>query len=186
MDWNEIFENHGIGYGDFLAQYASDAEMGLWRQMEAAIELTGPQLELLGSWTREIRVLCMAGAWCGDCIQQIPIFERFAASCPGLRIRYVDRDGGPWKESLTICGGARVPQVLFLNEEGEFVARHGDRTLSKYRQMSREQLGGTCPTGIGLPPAELTAAVIQDWLEEFERVHWILRLSPRLRSKHGD
>jgi hypothetical protein len=28
--------------------------------------------------------------------------------------------------------------------------------------------------------------VTQDWLNEFERVQWILRLSPRLRQAHGD
>jgi hypothetical protein len=28
--------------------------------------------------------------------------------------------------------------------------------------------------------------VTQDWLDIFERVQWMLRLSPRLREKHGD
>jgi hypothetical protein len=35
-------------------------------------------------------------------------------------------------------------------------------------------------------PRELQAAVVQDWLDEFERIHWIVRLSARLREKHGD
>jgi hypothetical protein len=30
------------------------------------------------------------------------------------------------------------------------------------------------------------AAVTQDWLDEFERVQLLLRLSSRLRQKHGD
>jgi hypothetical protein len=30
------------------------------------------------------------------------------------------------------------------------------------------------------------AAVVADWLEEFERVQLILRLSGRLRQLHGD
>jgi hypothetical protein len=29
-------------------------------------------------------------------------------------------------------------------------------------------------------------AVVDDWLREFERVQLMLRLSPRLRQKHGD
>jgi hypothetical protein len=29
-------------------------------------------------------------------------------------------------------------------------------------------------------------AIVQDWLDQFERVQWILRLSPRLRRLHGD
>jgi hypothetical protein len=30
------------------------------------------------------------------------------------------------------------------------------------------------------------AQIVQDWLNEFERVQWMLRLSPRLRKIHGD
>ena len=36
------------------------------------------------------------------------------------------------------------------------------------------------------PDAELTAAVVADWLDEFERVQLLLRLSPRLRQLYGD
>ena len=185
MDWNSVFE-HGLLYRDFLKQYGTEGQQQLWADMHERVQLTAPQKELLGSWGREVRVLCMAGAWCGDCVQQCPIFERFAEACPHIQVRYVDRDGGPWKEELTICGGSRVPQVVFLSEEGLFVGRYGDRTLAKYRQLAADQMGDTCPTGIGAPPEDLTTAVVQDWLDEFERIQWILRLSPRLREKHGD
>jgi hypothetical protein len=83
-------------------------------------------------------------------------------------------------------GGARVPMVVFLSEEGNEAGRFGDRTISKYRQMAKDQLGASCPTGIVAPPDELIAAVTQDWLDIFERIHLMLRLSPRLREKHGD
>ena len=76
--------------------------------------------------------------------------------------------------------------VVFFSEEGSEAARFGDRTISKYRQMAKDQLGPFCPTGIVAPPAEFIAAVTQDWLDIFERVQWMLRLSPRLREKHGD
>ena len=33
---------------------------------------------------------------------------------------------------------------------------------------------------------EFRSAVVQEWLDQFERVQCILRLSPRLRQKHGD
>jgi hypothetical protein len=36
------------------------------------------------------------------------------------------------------------------------------------------------------PPDDALAAVAAEWLAEFERVQLILRLSPRLRQKHGD
>jgi hypothetical protein len=52
--------------------------------------------------------------------------------------------------------------------------------------MAAAQLGPACPTGLVAEPRDLQAAVVQDWLDEFERIHWIVRLSARLREKHGD
>jgi hypothetical protein len=54
------------------------------------------------------------------------------------------------------------------------------------RQMMLDQTGASCPTGITLGKDPLTAQVQQDWLNEFERVQRILRLSPRLRKLHKD
>jgi hypothetical protein len=76
--------------------------------------------------------------------------------------------------------------LVFFSEDGQEVARYGERTLSKYRQLMRDQAGPTCPTGITIGTDPLLAQVTQDWLNEFERVQWLLRLSPRLRQKHND
>jgi thiol-disulfide isomerase/thioredoxin len=176
-----------LSYHEFLARYGSDEQRRRWADFHDRVQLTDAQRELLASFKREMNVLVLAGAWCGDCVQQCPIFEHFAAAAPKLAIRYIDRDADEaLKGSLSIMGGARVPMVVFLSEEGFEAARFGDRTLTKYRQMARDQLGPACPTGIGAPPEELVAAVTQDWLDIFERVQWMLRLSPRLREKHGD
>jgi hypothetical protein len=129
----------------------------------------------------------LAGAWCGDCINQCPIFAHFAQVAPAIRVRYLDRDEHAEVRSLLqINGGNRVPVVVFFSEDGLEVARYGERTLSKYRQMMRDQPGDSCPTGIAIPGDPLLAQVTQDWLHEFERVQWLLRLSPRLRQLHGD
>ena len=40
--------------------------------------------------------------------------------------------------------------------------------------------------GLVVPGESLLTDVTQDWLNEFERVQWLLRLSPRLRQKYGD
>jgi hypothetical protein len=66
------------------------------------------------------------------------------------------------------------------------VSRFGERTLSKYRQMVADQVGASCPTGLVTHGDTLFQQVTQDWLNEFERVQWLLRLSPRLRQKHRD
>jgi hypothetical protein len=79
-----------------------------------------------------------------------------------------------------------VPVVVFLSEDGFEVARYGERTLSRYRQLLRDQVGDACPTGLVVAGDPLLAQVTQDWLNEFERVQWLLRLSPRLRKLHGD
>ena len=79
-----------------------------------------------------------------------------------------------------------MPVLVFFSEDGYEVARYGERTLSKYRAMMRDMTGASCPTGIVVSGDPLLAQVTQDWLNEFERVQWLLRLSPRLRARHGD
>jgi thiol-disulfide isomerase/thioredoxin len=151
------------------------------------VKLTPEQRGLLASFSREMPVLCLAGAWCGDCINQCPIYEHFAAAAPVLRVHYLDRDDhADVQRELQINGGNRVPVLVFFSEDGTEVARYGERTLSKYRQLIRDQVGASCPTGINASGDPLLAQVTQDWLNEFERAQWLLRLSPRLRQKHGD
>jgi hypothetical protein len=52
--------------------------------------------------------------------------------------------------------------------------------------MMLDYAGSSCPTGLVRSGDPMLAQVTQDWLTEFERVEWMLRLSPRLRAKHGD
>ena len=90
------------------------------------------------------------------------------------------------RDLLAINGGHRVPVVVFLSEDWFEVSRYGERTLSIYRRLAAEQLGPACPTGLVPPAAEALAATTAEWLAEFERAQLVLRLSPRLRGKHGD
>jgi hypothetical protein len=185
MNLFEKFQQ-GLPYADFIARYANEGQKQRWRQVHDQVVLTPAQRELLGSFRRAMPVLCLAGAWCGDCINQCPIFSHFAGAAAGIDIRYLDRDDhADVQRELQINGGNRVPVLVFFSEDGYEVARFGERTLSKYRQMMREQAGG-CPTGVVVPGDPLLAQVTQDWLNEFERVQWLLRLSPRLRQIHGD
>src|SRR5947199_7185246 len=132
--------DQGLAYTQFLAKHATEGNRNRWAGVHAAIHLTDAQRQLLGSFQREMKVLCLAGAWCGDCVNQCPIFEHFAAAAPVLRVRYLDRDEhADVQQALQINGGNRVPVVVFLSEDGFEVARYGERNLSKYRQMMREQ-----------------------------------------------
>src|SRR5262249_47401190 len=126
-------------------------------------------------------------AWCGDCINQCPIFEHIARATAKIDLRFLDRDEHPIvRDDLSINGGHRVPVLVFLSEDFSEVSRYGERTLPQYRQLARDLLGPACPTGIVAPAQDLLAAIVQAWLDEFERVQLILRLSPRLRQVHGD
>jgi thiol-disulfide isomerase/thioredoxin len=151
------------------------------------VSLTPAQKALLGGFVRKMPVLVLAGAWCGDCVNQCPIFAHFAAASPALDVRYLDRDARPdIAAHLKVCGGQRVPTLMFLSEDFTPILFYGDKTLSAYRAAATAQFGESCSSGAVPPPADAIAAVVGDWLDQFERVQLILRLSGRLRQVHGD
>ena len=175
----------GSPYKAFLDRHGSPQDRRRWGEVEEQFRLTASQRDLLATFVREMNVLCLAGAWCGDCVGQGPILEHFARSCPKIHLRFTDRDAdAELSAELRICGGGRVPVVVFLSEDFAECGRYGDRTLSRYRAMGEEQPGAACSTGIASPDALTQAA--DDWLREFERIQLMLRLSPRLRERHGD
>jgi thiol-disulfide isomerase/thioredoxin len=174
-------------YAEFLEAYGSDTDRNKWQMVLEKIGLSAEQASVLASFTRNLKVLCMAGAWCGDCVRQCPILHRFSQMQPLIELRFVDRDANDQlKNELVICGAPRVPQVVFLSEDDEPVGRYGDRTISYYRDMAQKISGALCSTGLVTEGDPLLAAVTNDWLTEIERVQLILRTSPRLREKHGD
>lgn len=159
-----------------------------WQQVYEGVHLTPAQGEWVAGCTREMRVLVISGMWCGDCVQQCPLLQKIAEANPArILLRFVDRDERRELSSrFRINGGDRVPTALFLAEDHELCSILGDRTLSRYRGLATRQIGPSCPTGITPPDQDETAATLQDWLNEFERVQLMLRLSPRLREKHQD
>lgn len=187
IKWESFF-GMGLSYEDYLNQYGNENDRKRWAAALERIQLTEPQQQLLHSFARRINVVCMAGAWCGDCVDQCPILHAFARESDSIELRFVDRDQDETlANSLSLCGAPRVPQAVFLNEDFQFISHMGDRTLTKYRQMGGTVGGPTCSTGLFAPGEDAThKGVVQDWLNEFERAHWIVRLSPRLRERHGD
>jgi hypothetical protein len=186
MDWSAPFAE-ALPYAEFLDTFARPEHRERWDAMHGRVRLTDAQRALLGSFKRRMPVLVLNGAWCGDCINQVPIFDHFDRASAAIEVRCLDRDAREdVREALMINGGRRVPVVVFLSEDFLEVGRYGDRTISTYRRMAAEQLGPACPTGLVPPSDEAMAAVTADWLEEFERAQLLLRLSGRLREKHGD
>lgn len=91
-------------------------------------------------------------------------------------------------QEVSVCGALRVPMLVFLSEDGFECARFGERPISTYRQKARLQLsaaaGPSCSTGP--VRSDLLSAPTAEWLEQFERVQWMLLTSPRLMKLHGE
>jgi hypothetical protein len=184
--WSTAFAA-ALPYGDFLGRYATADQQSRWRGVHDRIRLTADERKVLGGFVRRMPVLVLAGAWCGDCVNQCPIFDHFAAASAALDLKFLDRDARPdIAAHLKVCGGQRVPVLAFFSEDFTPVVFYGDRTLSAYRAAAAAQLGESCPTGLVPPAAEMLAEVTADWLREFERAQLLLRLSARLRQLHGD
>ena len=86
-----------------------------------------------------------------------------------------------------INGGQRVPGGR-LPERGRVrgVPATASGPCRSTARLAADQLGPACPTGLVPPADEALQTIAAEWLAEFERVHLILRLSPRLRARHGD
>jgi hypothetical protein len=186
IDWRAVFGS-SLSYGDFLQQHGTDEQRRRWAAVDERVRLTPEQSALLGGFARDMRVFCLAGAWCGDCANQVPMLRRIAEASPRVELRVGDRDMDPdLRDALAVNGGHRVPVVVFLSEDWKVCAVVGDRVVAFYRQMAADRLGPACPTGI-LPPGDaLLAEAMEEWVTEFERVQLMLRLTGRLRELHGD
>jgi hypothetical protein len=182
----KVAHGAGLRWEEYLATAPEKA--AAWRRVHAQVELDERQRRLLSLFTRRMPVLCVSGIWCGDCAQQGPMLQRIAEGSPCIDLRFVDRDEHPaLARAIMINGGARVPVVLFMAEDHAPISVMGDRTITRYRALAARALDGpSCPRpGAPLPSDELRTT-LQDWLDEFERVHLLLRLSGRLREIHHD
>lgn len=174
-------------YDTYVAT-GNEAQQQGWQKIYDQTRLTDHQKTLITGFTRQMKILVSSGVWCGDCVQQIPLLQKIAEASNGkVDLRIVDRDKhADLAEQIQICGGMRVPVAVFMAEDFEFVSLFGDRTLTRYRAIAAKQLGAACAIpGAPVPDDEL-AGTLQDWLDEVERVHLLLRLSTRLRQLHND
>jgi thiol-disulfide isomerase/thioredoxin len=172
-------------YDAYLASTPGKATA--WRENDTKSVLTTKQQSLLGTFGREMKVLVLSGIWCGDCSSQGPMLASIASASPKIDLRWLDRDEAiELSDKLTINAGNRVPTVLFMAEDFEPVSILGDRTLTRYRAIAARQLGASCEIPSAQVPQDEFDETLQEWLNEFERVQLLLRLSTRLRQKHGD
>jgi thiol-disulfide isomerase/thioredoxin len=179
--------NAGLTYERYV-QTGTEEQQRRWKQVYDAVQLTAPQRQLIEGFPRDMKVLIVSGIWCGDCVEQCPLLQRIAEINPRrIQLRLVDRDAHKdLSDHVRICGGNRVPVSLFMAEDHELCSVLGDRTFNRYRALATKQLGAACPVGVLAPDQDELAATLQDWLNEFERIQLMLRLSGRLRQRYGD
>jgi thiol-disulfide isomerase/thioredoxin len=184
--FREKFEA-GLPYDRYVQAGRPDQQFN-WNRQHGAVSLTPEQKQFLAGFRRRMNVLVTSGLWCGDCAAQVPILAHIARASRVIEVRIVDRDEhSDLSDQIRICGGLRVPTVVFLNEDYEFMAILGDQTLSRLRSRgARLGEGASCQLPGARQPGDLLVAMAADWVAEFERVQLLLRLSPKLRDRHRD
>ena len=81
MDFAAKFAD-GMTYKGFLERYGSADQRARWSDFHASVKLTKPQIDLLASFTRETKILVLAGTWCGDCERTVRVRRRIDSPRP--------------------------------------------------------------------------------------------------------
>jgi len=179
----------GMPYHEFVQSGESEGHHMKWHQRYEALALDDAQKQLVQSFTREMYIITLTGTWCGDCALQGAALARIVEGNPDkIHLRFLPRDPhADMMVKLKINGGFRVPVTFFCAEDFEPIRVFGDRTLSRYRAMAANACGPKCPpmgsTGL---PNDPVRTVLQEMIDETERVHLVCRTSARLCVIHGD
>jgi thiol-disulfide isomerase/thioredoxin len=173
-------------YENFIDE-SDQGKAARWRETaERLPQLTPEQVERLRGWDRELNVLMYGGIWCGDCARQGPMLKKLAdAAGEKVHLRVIDREASAeLQDELRILGALRVPLAVFLSEDFWEVGRFGDRLLTVYRAKASREIGRGQPQGVLSPKA--LESELAEWVDIFERMLTMVRLSPPLRKRHGD
>jgi len=186
---SEFFQKYFEEGQDFDSYITSGTpeQKSKWEQMATNISLSDDQKKIVSSFKRKMNVVVMSGIWCGDCSRQCPMLRAIELANENLTFRYLDNKANPeLLEELKINGAQKVPVIVVLTEDFYELQRFGDKHLSVYRQKAEMEFGPACDAGI-LPPSgdELTTEV-GEWVDFFERLQIMLRLSPALRKRYND
>ena len=189
MDIAYLKEKHRIAspYEQYVRSGTPD-QFENWQNIYEQTQLADQDHRLIESFVRRINVIALSGIWCGDCVQQGPLVARIAEAAPqSILLRWLDRGQHlDLQAQVAINAGHRVPVLIFCAQDFELVSWYGNRTLHRYRAVAQQQLGPSCPMPGAAVPDQQQHETLQDWLDQFERVHLLLRLSTRLRQLQGD
>lgn len=181
--------DQGLTFEELVAAGEPLGHRPQWDERHTRVALDGEQSALVGSFTREMNVLCLTGTWCGDCALQGASMARIAEGNPSrVRLHFLPKreEHADLITRAPINAGFRVPLTWFMAEDFEPIHFFGDRTLSRYRSIARKQLPPGQANVLAAPPADPVREVLHEMLGMFERAQLLLRLSTRLRALHGD
>lgn len=178
--------NQALSYDEYLEK--SDLSY-VQRWIESAKrvpELSKKQIERLQGYERKLNVLVYSGIWCGDCVRQGPLLNKLVNICgQNVDIKFIERDASEeLQDELRILGALRVPMTVFLTEDYWEIQRFGERTLSVYRSKMAREIGRGIDDGILSPKSR--DRELSEWVDVFERVLIMIRLSPPLRRRYKD
>lgn len=181
--WKRAFEQ-AADYDTYLRESPA-SHAARWREQATRLPALAPddRARLAGHGCA-VNLLLVSGVWCGDCVRQGPIIKQMAdAVGPDLTLRVLDRDVDPAvRDEVRILGAMRVPVAIFLTTQFLEVGRFGDRMLSTYRRKALTEVGAACPLPAARTPAEELVTERAEWLDIFERMLLMVRLSPITRE----
>jgi hypothetical protein len=183
--WRKHFEL-GKDYNTYL-QEGDPSHVSRWLDsMERIPDLEDDDKKRIQGYNRKMNVLVYSGIWCGDCVRQVPLIKKISDVAGELvQVRIVEREMSPeLMEELRLVGAYRVPITIFLSENFWEIGRSGDRTLSVYRAKAAREVGYEYVKGILTHRARKSE--MTEWIDMFERMFLMLRLSPPLRKKYRD
>ena len=185
----DFFKNYfskALDYESYLST-GSELEIQKWRSYEEEVKLSPDIVSRIQSFRRKLNILVMSGIWCGDCIRQGPIFKAIQDQSELFNFKFIDnRENPELMDELKLNGAQKVPVIVCLTEDFYEVSRFGDKHLSVYRSKVEKELGAACDPGILPPEKSALELEINEWMDYFERLQHMLRLSPALRRKYGD
>lgn len=185
-DFFKKYFEQGLAYQEYLAT-GEAAHQERWHKYEQLINLTPEQKKIISNFKRKMNIIVMSGTWCGDCSRQGPMFYAIEKAYPPIVFRFLENKANPdLLEELRVNGAEKVPVVVSLSEDFYEVGRFSDKHLSVYRKTAATQLGPACETGIVPASKNELETELEEWVAYFERLQWMLRLSPALRRRYND
>lgn len=88
------------------------------------------------------KVAVITEDWCGDSVNYVPVLFKVCQALPNIEVRVFKRDSFPELRDAHLHGGkAKIPIVVFMNDQLEELGRFIERPLSAARLLGSMMRG---------------------------------------------